>query len=153
MTSESNKIEEIARPVVQRHGAELVDLSFRREAGGWVLRLLIDRDGGVGVDLCADISRDVSAELDVADFIDHAYTLEVSSPGLDRPLKEARDFQRYRGRHARVKTAQLVGGRKNFVGEIVGLSDTDDAVQLAVDGQTFTIPLAAISRANLKVEI
>ncbi len=144
MTVEVEKIEQIARAVASRHGCDLVDTSFRREASGWVLRVLIDRPSGVGVDVCAEVSRDLSAELDVQDLIEHAYTLEVSSPGMDRPLKGPGDFRRFQGRRARVKTTQPVAGRRNFDGEIVSVCEGDDSVELSVDGQKFTIPLAAI---------
>lgn len=153
MTVEVERIEAISRAVAGRHGCDLVDVSFRREANGWVLRALIDRPNGVGVEVCAEVSRDLSAELDVADLIEHAYTLEVSSPGLDRPLKGPGDFRRFRGRRARVKTAEPVSGRRSFDGEIVSVAEGDASVELSVDGQMFTIPLAAITRANLKVEI
>jgi ribosome maturation factor RimP len=151
---DSSQIESLAKPVAARHGCELVDSSFRREGGGWVLRVFIDRAGGVGVDVCAEISRDLSAELDVADIIDHPYTLEVSSPGLDRPLKTARDFRRSLGKAARVKTRELVAGQRNFSGRIAAVADDESAVSIvADDGVTHTIPLAVIAKANLKIEI
>lgn len=131
-----------------------MDLSFRREGNGWVLRLFIDRAEGVGVDVCAEVSRDLSAELDVADIIDHAYTLEVSSPGLDRPLKTARDFRRYVGRSAKVKTRDLVGDRRKFEGRIVAVGEDETSVAIEIeDGTTHIIPLAVIAKANLKIEI
>ena len=106
------------------------------------------------MDVCAEISRDLSAELDVADIIDHAYTLEVSSPGLDRPLKTARDFQRYIGRAAKVKTREPLAGQRNFHGRIAAVTDDASAVSIvADDGVTHTIPLAVIAKANLKIEI
>jgi ribosome maturation factor RimP len=151
-----SQIEILAKPVAARHGCELVDASFRREGGGWVLRLYIDRPGvtGIGVDLCAEVSRDLSAELDVADIIDHPYTLEVSSPGLDRPLKTAQDFRRYVGRAARVKTREAIAGQRNFPGRIAAVADDGSTVSIvADDGNTHVIPLAVIAKANLKIEI
>jgi ribosome maturation factor RimP len=150
---DSTQIERLAEPVVRRHGCELVDTTFRREGSGWVLRLFIDRSGGVGVDLCAEVSRDLSAELDVADLIEHPYTLEVSSPGLDRPLKRAADFQRFCGRAVKVRTRDPVGGRRNFAGRIAEVGEDGATVTLEVDGTSTTIPIAAIARANLKIEI
>lgn len=152
---DTSQIEILAKPVAARHGCELVDSSFRREGGGWVLRVFIDRVTGVGVDLCAEVSRDLSAELDVADIIDHPYTLEVSSPGLDRPLKTARDFRRYVGKAVKLKTKDaLEGGQRNFPGRIAAVSDDDTTVSIvADDGVTHVIPLAAVAKANLKIEI
>lgn len=148
------EIESIAKPVAARHGCELVDSTFRREGGGWVLRVFIDRAEGVGVDVCAEVSRDLSAELDVADLIDHAYTLEVSSPGLDRPLRTARDFRRFLGKSAKVKTRDPLNGRRNFVGRIAAVAEDESSVDLVIDdGTTHTVPLAVIAKANLKIEI
>ena len=148
------QIEQIAAPVASRHGCELVDLCFRREAGGWVLRLFIDRPEGVGVDLCAEVSRDLSAELDVADVIEHKYTLEVSSPGLNRPLTKAADFRRYLGRAAKLKTREPFDGRRQFSGRLRAVAEDDSAVIVeSEDGATHTIPITAIAKANLKIEI
>lgn len=107
------------------------------------------------MDLCAEVSRDLSAELDVADIIDHPYTLEVSSPGLDRPLKTARDFRRYLGKAAKLKTRDPIGdGQRNFSGRIAAVADDDSTVSIvADDGVSHVIPLAAIAKAKLKIEI
>ena len=151
---ELNEIERLIEPVAQRHRCELVDLTFRREAGGWVLRVFIDRPEGVGVDLCAEVSRDLSAEFDVSNVIDHAYTLEVSSPGIDRPLTKAADFRRYLGKAAKLKTREPLDGRRNFAGRLATVADDDSTVTVEdEDGTTHTIPIAAIGRANLKIEI
>jgi len=151
---DQGQIEQLAGPVAARHGCELVDLSFRRETGGWVLRLFIDRPDGVGVDLCAEVSRDLSAELDVADLIDHKYTLEVSSPGLDRPLTKPADFRRYVGRAVKVRLREPLDGRRKLVGRLSAVSDDGPAVSVEEDdGKTITIPITAIAKANLKIEI
>jgi ribosome maturation factor RimP len=103
--------------------------------------------------VCAEVSRDLSAELDVADIIEHRYTLEVSSPGLDRPLKSARDFRRFLGRRAKLKTREPFGGRRSFTGRIAAVPD-DATVAIEIeDGTTHTIPIPAIAKANLKIEI
>jgi len=87
-----------------RYGLELVQVQYRREDHGWVLRILVDRPGGVSVDECGEFSREVSDLLDVEDLIDNSYNLEVSSPGLDRPLIKPEDFERFAGREITLKT-------------------------------------------------
>jgi ribosome maturation factor RimP len=100
----------LAEPYVRDAGFDLIEVQFGREPGGWILRLFIDcphgTDGTVGHQDCERVSRDVSAALDVADCILHAYQLEVSSPGLDRPLRRERDFARFVGRSARLRLAE-----------------------------------------------
>jgi ribosome maturation factor RimP len=119
-----------------------------------VLRLFIDRPAGspgdqtlVGVDDCERVSRDVSAALDVADNIAHTYLLEVSSPGLDRPLRRERDFARFVGESARVRLEAGVEGRRNFSGTIRGAKDGH--VEIACDGRSYDLPIDDIVRANL----
>lgn len=113
-------------------GLELVDVQFRREGHGWVLRLFIDREGGVSLDHCADVSREIGQFLDVEDLIDHAYHLEVSSPGLERPLKSLKDFQRFQGSKAKVRLHESLGEQKVFIGNIARVSD--DVITLDLEG-------------------
>jgi ribosome maturation factor RimP len=152
--SERDRVQEFvaakAAEVLEPQGVELVDVEYRRGGGQWVLRLYIDRPGGVTLDDCAKVSRQVGDLLEVSDSIDHAYTLEVSSPGLDRPLKKESDFARYQGREVRIKTYSPLFGRKNFRGKLLGLRE--GRVEVEVEGQTFAIPQEAISKANLDVE-
>ena len=112
---------------------ELVDIQFRREGHGWVLRLFIDTEGGVTLDHCADVSREVGLLLDVEDVIEHAYHLEVSSPGVERPLKSLKDFERFIGKKARIKLHEAVEGVKTFEGIIEPVADEE--VALSVDGE------------------
>jgi ribosome maturation factor RimP len=139
-----------AAEVLEPQGVELVDVEYRREGGRWVLRLFIDRPGGVTLDDCAKVSRQVGDLLEVSDPIDHAYTLEVSSPGLDRPLKKERDFERYQGRQVKLRTYGPVEGRRNFRGTLRGLRE--GKVEVEVGGRLFAIPREAISKANLDAE-
>ena len=106
------QIEKVSLPVIEELGLELVDVQFRREQRGWVLRLIIDKQDGVNLDDCAVVSREISQLLDIEDFIDQAYNLEVSSPGLNRPLKTMADFERFAGRKAKVKTSEPVEGNQ-----------------------------------------
>lgn len=140
-----------AAAVLEPQGFELVDVEYQREGGQWVLRLFIDRPGGVTLGDCATVSRQVGDLLEVADPIDHAYTLEVSSPGLDRPLKSAHDFERYTGREVRIKTYSPVEGRKNFRGKLLGLRE--GRVEVEVDGRLYAIPREAISKAKLEIDL
>ncbi len=145
----------IAEPLMLVEGLELVDLEFVKEPGsGWVLRLFIDKPGGkVGVDECSAASNALNPALDVEDFIPHEYSLEVSSPGINRPLKKKAHYQQVVGQKVRVKTFGPVGEppRKNFVGVLKAVGD--DAVQVEVDGGgAFSIPLKDIAKANLEFE-
>jgi ribosome maturation factor RimP len=158
----------LIEPLVKGRGYELVELEYQREQGGWVLRLYIDRpggdpfqkpvvvegseavQGGVSLGDCAEVSREVSAVLDVEDPLEGHYTLEVSSPGLDRPLRWERDFARFAGRKARIRLRDPVDGRKNFAGELRGC--TEGRVTIEVDGRPFELPLEAIAKAHLEYE-
>jgi ribosome maturation factor RimP len=119
-------IEALIMPILTDFGMELVDLEFKREGRSWCLRLFIDKPGGITLDDCVDVSRDVSAILEVEDPIPSAYRLEVSSPGLDRPLKKPADFERFTGHLMKLKTRALDDPdgrgqrRKTFVGELLG---------------------------------
>ena len=148
----------LAEPYVRDAGFDLIEVQFAREQRGAVLRLFIDRPAGseqnpttdqtlVGVDDCERVSRDVSAALDVADNIAHTYLLEVSSPGLDRPLRRERDFARFVGESARVRLEAGVEGRRNFSGTIRGAKDGH--VEIACDGRSYDLPIDDIVRANL----
>jgi len=144
------KVEIIARPVLAELGLELVEVQYRREQSGWVLRLIIDKQDGVSLDDCTAVSREMSQLLDIEDFIGQAYNLEVSSPGLDRPLKTMADFQRYAGRKARIKTIEPIAGEHVFVGRIRKIAD--ETIILELGGDEVTIPVSQVSKARLEVE-
>src|ERR1700704_6027618 len=152
------KVRDIAGRVAADRGLEIFDVQFRREAHGMVLRIQIDRPGpaataedSVSVEDCAKVSRDLSAILDVEDVVPTAYTLEVSSPGLDRPLRHADDYRRFAGRRAKLVVREAVDGQTFFEGRLDGVEDgnlfvTDDK------GRRHRVPLTVITRANLEVE-
>lgn len=140
-------IEEYAVPVLESMGIELVEIQFRREGHGWVLRLYIDKEGGVTLDDCASVSRELSTWLDVEDLIEQAYHLEVSSPGLERPLKKLKDFKRFSGRTAKVKLREQVDGQKVFIGTI-GEAD-EEKIILVVDDKPMTLLFDNIAKARL----
>lgn len=135
-------------PVVSSMGYELVGVEFHGGEHHGVLRVYIDKSDGITVDDCADVSRQVSAVLDVEDPITHAYDLEVSSPGINRPLFKRADFERFAGNTARIKLAVAVNGRKNFSGVLRGVDDKDRVI-IDVDNEIFELPLHDIARANL----
>ncbi|HEY2032041.1 MAG TPA: ribosome maturation factor RimP [Myxococcales bacterium] len=145
------KVRRVAAPLAAQEGLELVDVEFGGPGGHQTLRLFIDRDGGVSLDDCTSLSRAVSAALDVEDPIDGAYDLEVSSPGLDRPLRTAEHFQKYAGERVKVKTYAPISetdNRKTFVGKLLGFEA--GLVLVDVDGKVFRIPHAQVSKANVE---
>ena len=140
----------IALPVLEELGLELVEVQYRREQSGWVLRLIIDKQDGVSLEDCTAVSREISQLLDIEDFIEQAYSLEVSSPGLDRPLKSLADFQRFTGRKARIKTVEPIGGEHVLTGRI---QRTDgETIVLEIGRREVEIPFAQVSKARLEVE-
>jgi ribosome maturation factor RimP len=153
--SVEEKAHQLCEPLIAAEGLELLELEFVREHGGWVLRLFIDKPGAVvGVDECAIASKAVDKALDVEDVIPHEYSLEVSSPGLNRPLKKLAHFKAVQGQQVRIKTfAPLFEPpRKNFLGTLSGVSN--DAVTVDVEGAgPFTISLKDIARANLEYQL
>lgn len=144
------KVRSFAESLLPAMGLELVDVQFRREGHGWVLRLFIDREGGVGLDHCADVSRELGQFLDVEDLIDHAYHLEVSSPGLERPLKSIGDFQRFLGKKAKVKLHESLGEQKVFIGTISGVEEGVIFLDLE-EGGSVQFAFDRISKARLSL--
>lgn len=110
------KTEEILLPIVERQGFELVDVEYVKEGGNWYLRAYIDKPGGIHVDDCELVSRELSDILDKEDYIDEAYILEVSSPGLGRPLKKEKDYQRSLGQEVEIRTYRMIDRQKEFIG-------------------------------------
>lgn len=153
---------EIAGPVCGQAGYELVDIRYLREQSGWVVRAFIDHPEGISFSDCERISRELSAVLDVEDPIPQAYNLEVSSPGVDRPLRTAEHFRRFMGHTAKVVLSRARDGRKRFKGRIAEVApaeaperDGDAAEENATvtieveDGQRFALPLADMASAKL----
>ena len=153
------QVETLILPILEEFGYELVDLQYRKEGQGMALCLFIDKPGGITLDDCVTVSREVEAILEIEDPIRSAYRLEVSSPGLDRPLKKPADFARFAGRRVKVKTSRMLDpdqrghSRKIFIGELLGLDDGN--VRLALDdkrGGLAEIAFTDIERANLVEE-
>jgi ribosome maturation factor RimP len=154
------KIRSIAQPVLSDMRLELVDLEFKREGGSWILRFFIDKEGGVTLDDCAAFSREIDVVLEIEDLIPAAYRLEVSSPGLDRPLKKREDFRRFVGERVKIKMHDQLDPdnrghlRKTFVGELLGL-DGDSVRIRQGDKRGGIVELAfdGIEKAHLDPEL
>jgi ribosome maturation factor RimP len=145
------KLTQLCDPVVTGQGYELVELEWKHELGQWVLRVFIDKVGGVSLDDCASVSRELSAVLDVDDTIPGHYSLEVSSPGLNRPLKKEADFARFVGKKAKIRTSRPIGeARRNFSGTLVAVAD--GKVKIDVGDQVCEVPVDAVEKANLVYE-
>lgn len=142
------RVREILAPILEELGLELVEITLRVEGGRWILRVTIDREEGVQVQHCTNVSRELSVHLDVEDLIPVKYYLEVSSPGLDRPLKDEKDFERFKGRLVKIKTNRSVGGRRKISGTIDGIEDGVVRV-LMEDGISLQVPVEDISSARL----
>ncbi len=152
-----DQIRGAALPLLDSLGLELVELEYRKEGQGMVLRLFIDKPGGVMLDDCAAVSRELSELLDVEEIIDSNYNLEVSSPGLCRPLIKPADYERYAGRLVKIRTFEMLedaagNKRKTFLGELVGLDSGVVSLKL-VEGQMAEVPLDKIAKANLEFEM
>jgi len=141
-------IEARALPLLREAGVELVDLQYRREGAGWVLRFVLDKAGGIGLSDCAEWSHRLGDAVEGWGLVPHAYSLEVSSPGLNRPIKKREDFERFAGIEAIVKTFAPVNNQRNFHGRIEKI-DGDDLILLDRTNGLVRVPLAGIASAKL----
>ena len=159
---DADALHRVVDPVVRAHGAELVDVEFKPDRGGWVLRIFVERagasesrlstrDAAVDLELCANVSRDLSPALDVVDLIPHAYHLEVGSPGVERPLRREADFVRFAGEKAKLKLREPVAGQRVIVGTLGGFAEGKVRITEARGSQA--IPLALIESARLVFEL
>jgi ribosome maturation factor RimP len=146
-----SRVSEVLDPILQESGLELVDVTLRTEGGHWILRVTIDFEGGITVDHCTFVSRELGVHLDVEDLIPVKYYLEVSSPGLDRPLREERDFERFSGRRVLIRTHRSVAGRRKLGGTLEGIAEGTVSVLLD-DGTRLEVPVEDISSARLDYE-
>lgn len=143
----------VAERVAVARGDELVDIELKRQRDGAVLRLFLDRPGGISLDELTAVSEEVSAILDVEDPISSRYTLEVSSPGLDRPLKSEDDFRRALGQLARLSSYEPLDGRRHWVGRLLAVEDGRVSLRLEKEGGADAlVPLSKIAHARLEVE-
>jgi ribosome maturation factor RimP len=143
-----DRIESVVVPVVRSHGLSLVDLEFRREGHRWVLRLYVDKPGGVGIADCQRLSHELGDVLDVTGLIEESYDLEVSSPGLDRQLRKEREFRWAVGKPVRCWVSEPIDGRREFAGVLAAA--TDEGVSLTgPDGTVTLIPRRLLTKARL----
>jgi len=141
------EIRDLAEPLCESEGYELVHIEFQSEPGGRTLRLYIDKPGGISLDDCVAVSRQLSDLLDVALEDIGPYNLEVSSPGPERPLGKIEDFSRFRGSKAKIRTVRPIEGRKNFTGVLAGVEEGH--INLTTVEKTVAIPFDMIQRARL----
>ena len=148
------KIRQVIEPVIESEGLEIIDLECLKMKFRWLVRIYIDKEGGVTIADCSEISKQVGDILDVYDVLPGSYTLEVSSPGLDRPLTRDKDFIKYRGFTVRIKTGEKLDGAKNFRGILNDYLDENGAKTLIVDvsGKTYRIPRDMVVKAHLVYE-
>jgi ribosome maturation factor RimP len=137
----------LADPLCIAEGMERVHVEYQREPGGLTLRLYVDKPGGVTLDDCVDISRQLEDILDVHTQEAPPYRLEVSSPGLDRPVGKLEDYIRFKGQRAKIRIATAINGRKHFTGVLAGV--VGEMVQLQVDNETISLDFKAITKARL----
>jgi|TARA_B110000467_G_scaffold1059_1_gene871 ribosome maturation factor RimP len=147
----TQSVTELIEPGLLADGLELVDVEFKKEGKNWILRIYIDREGGVTLADCQKVSRLAGDLIEVEEVIEPVYTLEVSSPGLNRVLKKEKDFLKYSGKKIYVQCHAPMDGRKKFTGILTGF--IDQSIHLEVDGQHYTIPLNLVAKANLVIEI
>ena len=148
------KIRQLIEPVIESEDMEIIDVECLKMKFRWLVRIYIDKEGGVTVDDCSKISKQAGDILDVYDVLPGSYTLEVSSPGLDRPLTRDKDFIKYRGSAVRIKTGEKLDGAKNFHGILIDYLDEDGRNTLIVDvsGKTYRIPRDLVVKAHIEYE-
>jgi len=144
-------VKRLIEPVLREAHIELVDVGYRREGNNWILRIFIDKVGGVRIDDCQAISQRASLLLDDADIIRQPYLLEVSSPGLTRPLKEERDFIRSVGKLIKVRTHKAFANQKTFIGRLRSYQNGIVKIETK-EGNILEIPKDSVARANLEID-
>ena len=149
MSKITDKVTELARPVVEEEGCSLWDVEYIREAGSWYLRIFIDKEGGVGIEDCERISRRLDPILDEADPIPDSYTFEVGSAGAERELKRPSDFEQFMGHEVEVRLYQAVNNSKVFVGELSGYENGD--VSILVGGSAMRFMKSQLALVKLHV--
>jgi ribosome maturation factor RimP len=151
MSNLQEQIQKLLDPIVASLGLTLWDLELKKEGPQWLLRIYIEREaGGVSLNDCETVSRDLGAVLDVEDIIPHAYTLEVSSPGLDRSLTKPDHYRKCLGQQVRIKTYQAINGEKVFKGRLADLEGTVIVLETE-KGEALRVPIADVAKASLEV--
>ena len=148
-----SKIDELLVPFLEGERMELVDVQIAVESGKKLVRVFLDKEGGVTLDDCAAMSDKLGTLIDESGILPDAYVLEVSSPGIDRVLKNEKDFLRFKGRKARISVFEPVDGQRNFVGKILSFEAGSVTIEDATAGKAVTIALNKIARARLEPEL
>jgi len=145
-----SNIKELLEPILYEKNFELFDLEFKGLGSRGILRVFIDKEQGVTVNDCAQISRELGMLLDVHEVIPGSYTLEISSPGLTRPLRKPSDYLKFKGKKVKIKTLEDIDDRKVFKGKLIDF--VDETVSLQTDGVNYSIPYNKIEKANLELD-
>jgi len=145
------KIRQLSEPVVASEGMELIHVECIKMHSRWIIRLFMDKEGGIALDDCANISNQLGDIFDIRDVIKGAYTLEVSSPGLDRPISRDQDFVKYRNSRVNIKTSEKIEGTKNFHGILLDYIEESGKKLVLIDiaGKVYRIPRQDVVKANL----
>jgi ribosome maturation factor RimP len=146
-------VTQLAEEITKSNNFELVHIELVQDGKNFVLRLYLDKEGGITIEDCKLISRQMSYELDVEDLIPHAYTLEVSSPGIDRIMGKIDDYQKFAGEEIVIRLKQAFENRKKYRGKLIGITDDNANVIVQVDNKEYIIPYSLVKKANLKREI
>lgn len=144
------QVMELLEPILDERGYELVDVEYLSKHGKWILRIYIDKNGGITIDDCAQVSGELGDSLDIKEVIRHEYVLEVSSPGVNRPLKKEKDFARAIGQKIKVTMSAPINGRRNFKGYLRAFQD--QTLDLEIEGKRTSLPWQEIEKANLVYE-
>jgi ribosome maturation factor RimP len=148
----SQKIESLLAPVAAREKIEIVDVHYVKEAGGWVARIFIDKDGGVTINDCENISSIFGTFLDESDILKDSYVLEISSPGFNRVLKNEKSFRRFMGSKTRIQTCKPINNQRNFLGTLLNLEDGRRKIDDVING-IVEIEFSDIKKANVETDI
>ncbi|OIP89997.1 MAG: hypothetical protein AUK24_05325 [Syntrophaceae bacterium CG2_30_49_12] len=157
MTSQvyRERIRQLVEPVIESEDMELIDVECLKMRSRWVVRIYMDKETGITLDNCSEISNQVGDILDIHEVLPGSYTLEVSSPGLDRPLVRDKDFMKYRGCKVHVRVTEKLEGIRNFRGKLVDFCEEEGKKVLVIDitGKTYRIPRDMVVKANIEYEI
>ena len=148
----SEKAKTLIKPIIESMGCRLFDVELKPERG-WVLRVIIDKKGGVSIKDCEDVSRRISPLLDVEDLIPFSYTLEVSSPGIDRDLEKPEHYEFFTGRRVRIFLREPIREKREILGSIEGVKEGIITIRESESGEVFHIPFSAIARGRLEPQI
>jgi len=146
----TKRIAELVEPVLDEFGYELVDVEYLSKHGKWVLQVFIDRTGGISIDDCVQVSRELGDLIDIKEIIEHEYVLEVSSPGVNRPLKKEKDFMRAIGLKIKATTKTPIKGRRNFTGRLEEFRNGE--LYIDINGKQIILPYEEIGKANIVYE-